>query len=93
MAIRQDVMRLAERLAAETGINQDHMYHWLMQVGRSKGINPKKLSYTTGRGIIYVTGERDVNRLERFQPRTNSYTCDGPDYEELILARQEAWTD
>lgn len=98
--IRKDVMRLAERLHEEClRISTDTIYYWLMGVGLEKGINPRKLEYITGDGIIFVKGERDINRLETLDRANGSYyrrpfaEPDGPDYEGLILARQERYMD
>ena len=100
--IRKDVMKLAESLHEKTSIDTDHIYYWLMEVGRSKGIHPKKLDLISGDGIVFVRNERDYNCLEcadrifrrgRFA-RAFCGSSEGADYwENRILARQEAWMD
>ena len=95
MWIRKDVLSLAKRLAEATGIDSAAVYAWLMAVGKEKGCNPRKLDYTAGPGVVFVTGERDVNYLEAYKPTLEKWTepYSGPDFEDLILARQEAWMD
>ena len=38
--MRKDVMKLAEKLHEASGINADHIYLWLMDLGRAKSVNP-----------------------------------------------------
>ena len=93
MYIRQDTMRQAEAFSVVTKMSADAIYRWLLAVGNDKGINPRKLAFTTAEVIIFVTGERDDYCLSSFRNTPVKYSrhqfC-GPDYEDLILARQEA---
>lgn len=91
---RRDVMKLAERLAYDSGLSADSIYSWLMDVGHEKGENPVHLEYGTRYHLVYVMGEHDWYRLEGYAApkKWKPLECD-IDYEQLILARQEAWTD
>lgn len=93
MWIRKDVQSLANKLSAASGIDDAAVYAWLMQVGKDKGCNPRKIDFTIGAGLIFVTGERDTNYIETYKPTLEKWTepYDGPDYEELILARQDSY--
>lgn len=92
--MRKDVLHLAERFAEETGLNVDHIYWFLMKTGKSLSVNPRKLSFTTGKGIIFLTGKRDSYCLEDFKrlTQTNKWSCDDGAslyWEGRILARGE----
>lgn len=90
--MRKDVKRLAEGLAAVSKLDPDHIYAWLMDVGVGKGCNPCKLQFVAGAGLVFLAGERDSTYIERYVAPEPWRPCfDGPDYEDLILARQEAW--
>lgn len=94
MIMRKDVLRLAERFAKETKLDVDHIYYFLMQTGKSLGINPKRLNFTTGEGIIFLTGKRDSYCLEDFKRLTqiNRWSCNDAEslyWEGRILARGE----
>ena len=87
---RKDVFTLAERLSEVAGIDADHVYFWLMKVGKDKGVNPRLLPINAISGMVYLEGNIDNYRLESYKPplaRARSYA--GPDYEALILERQE----
>lgn len=94
---RKDVRNLAEKLSSVSGLDSDSIYAFLMAVGCNKGINPKKLDFTAGDGIIFLTGERDSYYLERYTPKAKTawtpYGETGIDYEGMILARQEKYMD
>jgi len=90
--IRRDVKRLADNLAGVSQINPDHVYSFLLDVGMMKGCNPCKLDFVAGRGVVFLAGERDSTYIERYvAPEPWTPTFDGPDYEDLILARQERY--
>ena len=100
--VRGDVMKLAESLHKKTSLNAEHIYDWLMEVGKDKGINPTKLDLISGDGIVFVRNERDYNCLEcadRIFRRGRFARAFGGDsegayyWENRILARQEAWMD
>lgn len=93
--VRRDVYRLAEKLSGDTGFEAWELYRWLMKVGQAKGINPKRLEYTTGDKIIFVKGERDEYCYEKYTaPLPRHPEWRGPDYHDLIMARQEKiWED
>lgn len=92
--VRKDVFKLAEKLRTETGFPVWQLYDWLMEVGRAKSVNPARLDYITGRKIVFVKGERDDYCMERYNaPRKWEPEYTGPDYESMILARQENYMD
>ena len=91
--MRKHIYHLAEKLAVATGLNTDHIYDFLMACGKDLGKDPSKLTWITGSGILFLEGRRDDYCLEVFIPTTQPPAYDGPDYEALILARQEAWMD
>lgn len=94
---RKDVRNLAEKLSSVSGLDSDSVYAFLMAAGRYKSKSPTKLDFTTGDGIIFLTGERDNCYLERYTPKVKTawtpYGETGIDYEGLILARQERYMD
>ena len=91
--VRKHIYRLAESLSAAAFINADHVYNFLMACGRDLGKDPSKLSWVTGIGLIFLEGHRDDYCLEAYKPAAQTPAYNGPDYEQLILARQEAWMD
>ncbi len=92
--IRKDVYKLAETLSAATGFPVWQLYYWLMEVGRAKSVNPARLDYITGHKIVFVKGERDDYCMEQYiPPRKWEPEYCGPDYESMILKRQEKYMD
>lgn len=91
--VRQDVYKLADRLAFIAGMPTDHVYCFLMDVGKTKGVNPRKLDIRAINGMVYLNGEIDSFRLSAYVPGTAYSDDGGVDYEGLILARQEARMD
>ena len=106
--MRRDVLALAKKLSAQSGMSDGNIYDWLMDVGRGKKINPCKLKYVADIGVVWVEGEHDTNRLEKYLPEQFIYTREGsvprdigivsdPAYtdfwENKILARQEKYMD
>lgn len=93
--MRKDVMSLASKLSASSGINADHLYYWLIELGKNRGKNPRYLPIAAARGRVIAMDNPDQDYIELFNPATGESFCDydGPDYEELILIRQEAWMD
>lgn len=90
--MRKDVKRLAEGLATVSKLDPDHVYSFLLDVGMMKGCNPCRLQFVAGPGLVFLAGERDSTYIERYvAPEPWRPRFDGPDYEDLILARQEAW--
>lgn len=90
--MRKDVSRLAEQLSKESGISATCIYEWLMDLGRLKGSNPCKLTFSTLPGTVWHDAE---NYLRVFNPETGKpYDNMAADYwEDRILVRQEAWID
>ena len=84
---------LADELAGRAHMDPGQVYHWMMDVARAKQTKPTNIRFIAGIGIIFVHGERGINRLEAFPGgrRQAHVESAGPDFEELILARQEAW--
>ena len=92
--IRRDVFKLAEKLRTETGFPVWQLYDWLMDVGRAKNTNPTRLNFITGHKIVFVRGDRDGCCMEQYNaPHKWEPEYTGPDYENMILARQEKWID
>lgn len=90
--VRRDVMSIAEKLSAKSGIPADSVYFWLMAVGKEYGTNPRNLNIDASAGVVYMVGDSDNNRLENFtSPAPWQAPSGGPDYEAAILARQDAW--
>lgn len=89
---RKDVLSLARRLNEKARMDEDSVYYWLMGVGKASGKNPCNLEFDARDGMVYMVGDADNNRIERYVPPTPwQPSYNGPDYEELILARQDAW--
>ena len=94
MWIRKEVWSLAGRLAAASGIVQDHIYWWLMGVGKHHGKNPTRMAFSAGPDRVVCLDDPDSYLQVYDASKTFSADdYDGPDYEDLILARQEAWMD
>lgn len=92
--MRKEVMLRAARLALVAGMDPEHVYGWMMDVGRAKQKHPCKLDIAAITGMVYLKGEIDSYRLEKYvAPKAWEPAYTGPDYENLILARQEAWMD
>lgn len=94
--IRKDVYRLAATLAADSGMDADTIYDFLMACGKALGRNPSKLPWVAGHGLIFLEGKRDDFYLEPFRPQDRRPTGDDDAaryWEDRILARQEAWMD
>lgn len=93
--IRKDVMKLANRLHETSGINADHIYMWLMDLGRAKSMNPRRLSFTTSAGAITHDADNYMSNCaamtKRETPHDDAAAADF--WENAILARQEAWMD
>ena len=89
--MRRDVQRLAERFDEVTGLGVEHIYIFLMDVGRCLSINPRKLEFETGRGVMWLKGEYDRFRLERLERQTGFLGNDEESlyWEGRILARQD----
>ena len=91
---RTEVFHMAEKLADASGVNTDSIYSWLMDVGRDKKRNPRLLDVRAVPGMVYLNGERLGYYIEIFpKPANRTELYNGPDYENLILARQERWMD
>ena len=86
---------LADDLAGRAHMDPEQVYHWMMDVARAKQTKPTNIRFIAGIGIIFVHGERDTNYLETYKPTLEKWTepYSGPDFEDLILAREEAWMD
>lgn len=95
--IRKEVWHLAENLNTSSRINVDALYAFLMDCGRAKGCNPRKMTWTVGPGIVFLTGERDTYYLQAYRsynPPAHSVYDDMVDhYYNLIMDRQESWYD
>ena len=91
--MRKDVMRYADKLSGACGIDSASLYAWLMYLGRDRGVNPRMIPLAVGLGRVQVVGSEDTDYIERFIPPAPAPSYDGPDYEELILLRQDAQYD
>lgn len=91
--MRQDIMHYADKLSGACGIDSASLYAWLMDLGKNRGVNPRKIPLAVGLGRVQVVGSEDTNYIERFIPPAPAPDYDGPDYEELILERQDSWYD
>jgi len=97
--MRKDVLHLAERLDATADLGVDSIYAFLMWVGRDRNCNPCKLAFTARPGRVSLQADEDSTYLEeapkqatqRLQTPYNEAEADH--YENLILARQEAFMD
>jgi hypothetical protein len=93
--MRKDVLHLAEKLSAASGLNVNAIYYWLMDVGRAHSKNPRLLNFTAVRGLVYLNSDRYGTYCGKYE-RPNNTTTDyaAADYwEGKILARQEAYMD
>ena len=91
---RMEVLHMAKRLSDVSGVNTESIYDWLMSVGHDKKKNPRLLDVRAVPGMVYLNGESDGYRIEIFpKPANRTEPCNGSDYENLILARQERWVD
>ena len=96
--VRKDVMRQADKLSAVSGLDKMAVYDFLSKAGKAIGKNPSLLHFCAVDGLVYLDGDEGDFSLSRFVPDVNrsAMMCHGfglPDYEELILARQEAYYD
>ena len=92
--IRKDVMKLAEKLHKESGINADHVYLWLMDLGRAKSMNPCRLSFTASAGAIVHDADNYMSSCAAMTRKQTPHDDAAADFwENAILARQEAWMD
>lgn len=91
--MRKDVMRYAEKLSGASGIDPDALYAWLMHLGKDRGINPRKIPLAVGLGRVMAKDNPDGDYIERYIPPAPAPSYDGPDYEELILLRQDTQYD
>lgn len=94
---RKDIYRLAEKLGAISGISADHVYLWLMKLGKAKARNPVYLDIRAVSGMAYLYGDDVAYRLEKFRPLPARHgriplNIKVPDYEGMIMERQ-AWRD
>lgn len=92
--IRKDVMHLADKLSTASRINPDNIYSWLMDLGRSKSINPCKLSFTASAGsIVYDENNYMSDCLQMTRKQTPHDAAAADFWENAILEKQEAWMD
>jgi hypothetical protein len=47
-------LKLAKALSADSGINVDFVYNWLMDIGREENVNPTKKRFSACNGRICV---------------------------------------
>ena len=100
MFIRREVMRQATELANVAGFDPDTVYCWLMDLANDRGYHPRKIPITAAPGLLFVTGCRDTDYLEKFDPaadreRSRVYNA-GPVadyYWDRIMERQERYMD
>ena len=89
---RRDVIRISEELARISGLNEESVRSWVWEVCRCKGTRPGCIPFKAVPGKCYVEGEADRNSIEIYTPPTPwEAPYNGPDYEDMILARQERW--
>lgn len=96
--IRKEVWHLAENLNTSSRINVDALYAFLMDCGRAKGCNPRKLDWVAGPGVVFLKGERDTYCIETYHPEPvrpipEPYDGMADHYYDLIMERQESWYD
>lgn len=93
--IRREVLSTANKLSAVSGIDATHVYEFLMDCGKAKGLHPNKLAFKAGHHIIFIEGERDAFCLETPDFSRTSTADNGKAlyWEGQILARQERWMD
>lgn len=94
--MRKDVLKLAIELSADSGINVDSVYNWLMDIGREENVNPTKKSFSAYNGRIIDVEKPDMNSLEIYIPCNNIFSenYSSADYwENRILARQDEYFD
>lgn len=93
--MRKDVLKLALTLSADSGIDVDAVYIWLMDIGKTEKINPCKKRFRAGERKIIDADKPDTNYLQAVPANSKEYemycTEVGRYYEEQILARQEAF--
>lgn len=91
-----DVFRLAEKLAAESGLDADAVYAFLMHLGREQRCNPKNLDIRAREGAVIWMSDPEHCRLEKFSPplhRRRSSDAEADFWENRIFDRQEPFTD
>lgn len=94
--MRKDVLKLAEVLSADSGINVESVYDWLMAIGKEEKRNPVNKHFSACYGRIIDKENPDGNRLEIYTPHSNIFSgnSSSADYwENRILARQERYFD
>ena len=93
--MRRDIMSYAEKLSGASGIDSAALCAWLMALGKDRGVNPRKIPLAVELGRVRATDNPDRDYIEVYRPvAAPPRTCyDGPDYEEIILDRQDTWYD
>lgn len=89
--IRRDVNHLAENLNIKSGLSTTSIYAFLVAVGKAKRINPCRISWTVGDGVVFPAGERDTCCLRRCTiSGPHTYDDGASDYwHDRIMTRQD----
>lgn len=91
---RKDVLKVAAALAAIAGLGVDAVYLFVLDTCKAFKQRPKFIPFAAAGGIVYVIGDADNFRIEKYTPPVKYLDMyDGPDYEQLILQRQELQSD
>jgi hypothetical protein len=92
--MRADLLRLATKASKDTNskLNIDEIYHFFTKVCKAENIRPKDLDpHIEGNWLIAGNNSKiSIEPVHFPAPVMRSWTDNGPDYEGMILARQEA---
>ena len=92
--MRADLLRLATKASKDTNskLNIDEIYHFFFFVFKAENIRPKDLDpHIEGNWLIAGNNSKiSIEPVHFPAPVMRSWTDNGPDYEGMILARQEA---
>ena len=93
--MRQDVKRIAAQAAtlAENKLDLETLYHFFMEVCKAEKIRPRELNIRKDGNWILASNNSKISIEPIHFPDPVMDRWTGPDYEEMILARQEAYMD
>lgn len=96
--MRQDILRLATKANKDTNnkLNIDELCYFFLKVCKAEKIRPKDLNpHIEGNWLIVGNNSRiSIEPIHFPEPVRSAWISNnGPDYEEMILARQEAYYD
>ena len=64
MESRPDVVDLAMALARESGLGQESVYAWLIELGRARNESPCSIPLCAAPGIVFVDGPRLTDYIQ-----------------------------